>query len=88
MPNVDSALRPVPHDESLLISNTPATLSHSDDQGENKIQGNSYQNNDPDFAPSMSSMPSLIIQEQLHDLVTDLRPSKTQSCLLYTSRCV
>ena len=78
--NVDSALYPLPHDESLLLSTPPATWTFSDDENDSNEQGSSNQNNDPDFAPSVSPMSHFITQ--LHDLVRDLNLSKAWSELL------
>lgn len=62
-PNLDSALRHVPYDESLPIPTPPVNWTLSDNQYVNKEQADSDRNNDSDFAPSLSSTPHRTNQE-------------------------
>lgn len=86
-PNLASAMRPVPHDESLPVPNPPEfwTLEDEDEHAETdemlQIVDDSA-TEDPEFEPSTSSNPHLISQAELNDLVRDLDLSKNQAELL------
>lgn len=73
-PNLDYALLSASHDESLPRPIPPASWTLGDDE-----HGDGDRNNDSDFAPSVSSTPHLITQNELHDLARDLNLSKVQS---------
>ena len=80
-PNLDSAIRPVPHSESLPV---PTRLPGDEvDEDENNTTGDSSENMQMDPAyEGPSAEPHLITQPELNDLVRDLGLSKNQSELL------
>jgi hypothetical protein len=85
-PNLASALRPVPHDDSLPVPKPPEswTLDEEDEKetGDDEEPTQMEAAADPDFVPSTSSDPHLISQAELNDLVRDLGLSKSQAELL------
>lgn len=81
-PNLESAMRPVPHDESLPVPNASEVWTLEDEEAmlDEPVQMEAA--GDPDFVPSTSSEPHLISQSELNDLVRDLGLSKSQAELL------
>ena len=82
-PNLPSAMRPVPHDDSLLIPKPPETWSLDEtDEDAAMHQLSTDSDTDPNFEPCMSDEPHLITQSELNDLVRDLGLSKAKAELL------
>ena len=79
-PDLPSAMRPVPHSDDLPIPNPPESYklssseSGDDDEMEHDI--------DKEFTASSSSVPHLLTQVDLNDIVRDLNLSKSQGELL------
>ena len=86
-PNLDSAIRPVPHSEELpvlVFKGLPQLQSSLSSQEENISSDSDETLADNDFPPSLLS-PQLLSQGELNDLARDLNLSKESSELL-TSR--
>jgi hypothetical protein len=83
-PNIPSALRPVEHDDSLPIRKTPQPWTLRDEEPTNTSPedepGPSCSNVEPDF-PELT-VPHLISQSELKDLLTDPNISKIQAVRL------
>jgi hypothetical protein len=82
-PNLPSAIRPVPHNDSLLVPQPPADWTMPDD--DETVMGDEMRRDnvaDPDFQPGLSNEPHFITQAELNDLVRDLNLSKRQAELL------
>lgn len=79
-PNLPSAIRPVPHDDSLPVPKPPEKWSLDEADEDPAMESSS--DNDPDFEPSTSGVPHLITQSELNDLVRDLALSKAKAELL------
>ena len=84
-PNIDSALRPVPHDPSMPAPVPPedALASLSDEAVFD--DGHSFGDSDStgsEYEPEENLKPILFSQEQLNDLIRDLALSKQKSELL------
>lgn len=80
-PNLPSAMRPVPHDDSLTIPKPPEEWTLDEPDEETAMQGTGS-DIDPDFEPCSSGDPHLITQSELNDLVRDLGLSKAKAELL------
>jgi len=82
-PDLLSAMRPVPHDESLPVPKPPDNWTLDDDDASSAAETEQMATDDyTEFQPPRSNMPHLINQQELHDLVRDLGLSKKQSELL------
>ena len=92
-PNIFAAIRPVPHGESLPVTDPPTAFSmdpsndEDEDEQASAILGFSAfyyidQDSDSDFCEGASSAPHRITQEELNDLVRDLELSKNKAELL------
>lgn len=82
-PNLDSALRPVPHDINLPVPVPPISWTLTDNDENSKSDTEQICNeNDPDFVSVISTLPHLITQDELHDLSRDLNLSQAQAELL------
>jgi hypothetical protein len=85
-PNIPFAMRPVLHGEGLPVPEPPYSYSlESEDEQDDEIYDSSgpSTSTDPDFEPTvMSSEPHRITQNELNDLVRDLKLSKSNSELL------
>lgn len=85
--SLDSAIRPVPHDDSLPIPQPPPDGllfeqdEYNDDCDEGAVGDNS-QSSDMDYAADEDSEPETFTQEELNDLVRDLNLSKEKAELL------
>ncbi|KAJ4441305.1 hypothetical protein ANN_11159, partial [Periplaneta americana] len=83
-PNLQSAMRPVPHCEELLIPKPPEHVAldeeSSDSDGSKEEKETEF--GDTTFEQSCSSELHLLSQEDLNDLIRDLKLSKTQSEML------
>ncbi|XP_076324370.1 uncharacterized protein LOC143232621 [Tachypleus tridentatus] len=80
-PNLPSAMRPVPHDDSLPIPKPPEEWTLDEPDEETAMQGTGS-DIDPDFKPCSSGNPHVITQSELNDLVRDLGLSKAKAKLL------
>jgi hypothetical protein len=78
-PNIESAIRPVRHNESLPIPKPPENFQLEEASSEDNDE-----KSDPEFLTmaSTSTEPHLINQSNLNDLVRDLNLSKLQAELL------
>lgn len=86
-PNLASAMRPIPHDESLPVPKSPEIWTLEDEEEHAEVDETlqieaDASAEDPDFEPSTSSNPHLISQAELNDLIRDLALSKSQAELL------
>lgn len=80
-PNLDSAIRPVLHDDSLPIPQAPSDgLSSVDDDYEDCAED--AESSDTDYVADEDSAPEIFTQEELNDLVRDLSLSKDKAELL------
>lgn len=82
-PSLPSAIRPVPHDDSLPVPQPPADWTTPDD--DETVMGDDMRRDnvvDPDFQVGTSNEPHVITQAELNDLVRDLNLSKRQAELL------
>lgn len=89
-PNCDSAMRPVPHDETLPAPAPPEEGWEDEEMMEADTAGRdtspqAESSSDPDFLPKESSSPEPFSQEELNDLIRDLGLPKLKAELL-TSR--
>jgi hypothetical protein len=69
-PNILSALRPVPHDDSVPVLRPPESYSLDDDSGAEEPspeETGPSPNADPDFSTRDTSEPHLISQAELND---------------------
>jgi len=83
--NLPSAMRPVPHSAELPVPKPPTNMTQSDIESsdEDVGQANNNMDCDPTFAGASSSTePHLLTQEDLNDIVRDLKLSKKQAELL------
>ena len=80
-PNLPSAMRPVPHDESLPFPKPPDEWTLDEPDEETEIHGTGS-DIDPDYEPCSLDDPHLITQSELNDLVRDLGLSKAKAELL------
>jgi len=84
-PNLDSARRPIPHDDTLPVPMPPADGLDSieDVADEDEATGGSPgPSTDPDYLPDESLEPQTFSQDELNDLVRDLALSKEKSEIL------
>jgi hypothetical protein len=84
-PNLPSAIRSVPHSAKLPVPKPPAnmTLSDSDSSDEDVGQANNNMDCDPTFAGACSSsVPHLLSQGDLNDIICNLKLSEKQAELL------
>lgn len=84
-PNLDSARRPIPHDDTLPVPMPPADGLHSieDIVVEDDSTGRSSTPlTDPDYVPDENLEPQTFNQDELNDLVRDLALSKNKSEIL------
>ena len=81
-PNLDSAMRPVPHDSTLLIPVPPADgLDSVEDECVVDVERQDAA--DVDFDPDIDGeVPKVFTQGELNDLVRDLSLSKEKAELL------
>ena len=83
-PNLQSAMRPVPNCEELPIPKAPehVTLDEESSYSDGNKEEKETDFGDTNFEESSSSEPHLLTQEDLNDLIRDLKLSKIQSELL------
>ena len=86
-PNIPSALRPVPHGEGLPVPDPPKEFSidSDDEEGSERTSGSpqpSTSNDDLYVCHGASSVPHILTQAELNDLVRDLELSKAKAELL------
>ena len=83
-PNLPSAMRPVPHSEDLPIPHPPTHLTLEDEsEYEAATEVSNEEQGDATFETrTCSCEPHLLTQDELNDLVRDLKFSKTQAELL------
>lgn len=79
-PNIPSALRPVPHDDSMPVPKPPDTytLDSETTSEEASPDANASMQEDDDFSLSSSSGLQLISKAELNDLLRDLDLPKTK----------
>ncbi|XP_066463509.1 uncharacterized protein [Eleutherodactylus coqui] len=80
-PNLDSAIRPVPHDSSLPVPVTPIDGLDSVED-ELVIDDASRDATDVEFTPDDDGKPKVFTQGELNDLIRDLSLSKEKAELL------
>lgn len=81
-PNLPSAMRPIQHSDELPVPVPPESIILREEE-ENRVEDNvDNEVEDPDFQTLDSSEPHLLEQEDLNDLVRDLKLSKQQAELL------
>lgn len=84
-PSLDSAIRPIPHDESLPVPVPPsdglASVESDEEHGEGAY-GYNPEFVDPDYVPDEDSEPKTFTQSELNDLIRDLNLSKDKAELL------
>lgn len=83
-PNLPSAIRPVPHDDTLPVPAPPdkRTLEDDEDEEIDEPEAELSAAADPEYHPQQSNEPHKITQGELNDLIRDLDLSKKQAELL------
>ncbi|GFX91662.1 uncharacterized protein TNCV_3682481 [Trichonephila clavipes] len=82
-PNLQSAMRPVPHSEELPIPKPPEHVTLDEERSDyDRSKEEETVCGDTTFEPSCSSEPHLLTQEDLNDFIQDLKISKKQSEML------
>lgn len=80
-PNLDSAIRPVPHDSFLPVPIPPIDGLDSVDTDTDEVT-TSVEYHDAEFIPDNDKQPNIFTQGELNDLVRDLSLSKEKAELL------
>lgn len=84
-PSLDSAIRPVPHDDSLPIPLPPSgglvSMQDGEECSENTA-GHNADSTDPDYTVDECLEPKTFTQAELNDLIRDLNLSKDKAELL------
>ncbi len=85
-PNLDSARRPIPHDDTLPIPFPPQDrldfIADEMETEEGAVDGDQLQSTDHDYTVEEILEPKTFTQEELNDLVRDLALSKEKAELL------
>ncbi|KAK4880018.1 hypothetical protein RN001_008164 [Aquatica leii] len=87
-PNIPSALRPVPHNDTLPLPEPPKTYSLEpeidlkDSEPQPGASNDTFNDDEEYSADLVSRQPHLLTQSELNDLVRDLQLPKTKSQLL------
>ena len=74
-PNVNSAIRPIPHSEEVVIPKPPTNF-HFDSDTEFLHEDTMPLDTDEDYVDKHTKIPHLILQSELNDLVRDLSLTK------------
>jgi hypothetical protein len=80
-PNISSALRPIPHDDSMPLPEPPEeyTLDSEPESEEALPEAGTSTREDQDLSAYSIIEPHLITQTELNDLVQDLDLQKTKA---------
>ncbi|KAK4872960.1 hypothetical protein RN001_014989 [Aquatica leii] len=87
-PNIPSALKPVPHNDTLPIPEPPNTytlepeINLKDTEPQPGASNDTFNDDEEYSADLVSRRPHLLTQSELNDLVRDLQLPKTKSQLL------
>ncbi|GFV73609.1 uncharacterized protein TNCV_1269891 [Trichonephila clavipes] len=82
-PDLQSAMRPVPHSEKLPKSKPPEHVTLDEESSDSdRSKEEETVCGDTTFEPSCSSEPHLLTHEDLNDLIRDLKLFKKQSEML------
>ncbi len=89
-PNLDSARRPIPHDDTLPIPFPPQdrldSIADEMETEEGAVGGDQLQSMDHDYTVEEILEPKTFTQDELNDLVRDLALSKEKAELLTSRR--
>ena len=80
-PNLNSAIRPIPHSDELLIPKHPTNFDF-DSNIESLDEDIVFLDTDEDYVDKHTRIPHLIHQSELNDLIRDLNLTKNQAEIL------